>query len=184
MTHLIVQTPNRVVKWFIAKPENYNTSKTKLKINIWKCHLRPNKASRCNAGGGEGKIWEVFCRLVANEKPWAGFQKILEKNSKECWFPTSSPPFRRQKWGRTNRWPRRIKSDDHAYLCELGKCKDVAVLASCYRQFTSCKITCKQGTPFPSQARSSHANTCYRIISFLICKIVFVMISSPSWKYL
>ena len=114
----------------------------------------------CNA---IGELWrKSLFRLMANEKPWtACFPKLRwKKMPKNVDFPRESLRKILERWRQT-RCSGRVKSDDHAnYRLELGKCKGVAVLASCYWQFTSCKISCKQETPcehYPCQGKSTNA---------------------------
>ena len=86
-----------------------------------------------------------LCRLIwlmrdLEKLRWKKYQRMLN--------PAREPSRKiLERWRQT-----RCSSDDHAYRLKLGKCKGVAVLASCYRQFTACKITCQQGTPPPTLA--------------------------------
>ena len=88
----------------------------------------------CNAIGKSQsqKKSEKFVQIdLANERPW---EAALEKYQRML-IPESLRKIL-ERWRQT-----RCSSDDHAYRLKLGKCKGVAVLASCYRQFTPSKIT-------------------------------------------
>ena len=83
----------------------------------------------CNAIGKSQsqKKSEKFVQIdLANERPW---EAALEKYQRML-IPESLRKIL-ERWRQT-----RCSSDDHAYRLKLGKCKGVAVLASCYRQFT------------------------------------------------
>ena len=75
----------------------------------------------------------------------------LEKIPKNVDFPAKRAGVKSWKDEDRQGAPVRVESDDDAYRLKVGKCKGVAVLASCYRQFTSCKITCKQGKPLAKE---------------------------------